>query len=154
LKEFKLKINEDHAKIILNALDLYSRVIMMQFEHVANVVRWTTIDVEKEEWNDKLTQLTDIMTYAKTVLGHPENGSYGIRSPEISDQARQAYDILQVIRHVRSWAMKNKDPKLDKRESSMFGVGFDDPMFTSVDKDFVPPTMELINPVEEKLENL
>ena len=35
----------------------------------------------------------------KVITGHDSNASFGIHSTEVSDKARIAYDIQQVIRH-------------------------------------------------------
>jgi hypothetical protein len=58
------------------------------------------------------------------ITGLDYGASFGIYAPEIPDRARQAYDLLQVLRHAVSWHL-NPDPK------GLSTVDFDTPRRTS-----------------------
>jgi len=97
--KWTLEINEKQAQVIQDALDSFSRAKLGQInyalEHVAN-------DLKLDRQTQEL-----VHEYAKSQF-FPElekNEFYGIHSQEISDDARIAYDIIQVIRY--ALAQKN-----------------------------------------------
>ncbi len=122
--KLSLEISEKQMDIMLAALDLYSRVRLGQYTDLPN------------SENKYMTPFEDADEIKRILM--PElkgNAYYGIHSEKISDDARVAWDIQQVMRHMRSWHRAGKDPEKDRREwtgpNTMMGVNYDSPMRSS-----------------------
>lgn len=149
MKKYNLEITEEQAYIISNALDLYSRVLIGQFEEVANVITWNIRkfkDIDGREISpDNMNFFKDGIEKCKEVfLNIPRHGSHGIHSPEVDDSARKSYDMHQVVRNKLAWDKKNKDPAKDDRTPDMIQVIYDEPRKTSNDSDFNLPIIKEI----------
>lgn len=106
---YRLDMNEEQAKIICKALDLFSRVGCGQFEEI---MRHPTI--EKDIMQGKVGRghidvSRRLLDEAKNLLtGHPIGVSTGIT---VADEPnRVAFDIFQVIRN--RLAVDNNDPEM------------------------------------------
>ena len=101
--KYNLKISERQAKTLIKALDLYSRIHALQIEEIAVLLRWNLSNHDtsgNEIPFENIHELEDRIRALKTeLLNTPGSAHHGIRSPKISDDARTAYDIQQVIRH-------------------------------------------------------
>jgi hypothetical protein len=91
-------------EIISKAMDLYSRLCMGQMEIVAEFICDHAPKNERTDY-DAIRTVASMM---KEALGLPENGTPGIYSDQVQDQARIAWDIRKVIDHRISW---DKNPK-------------------------------------------
>lgn len=111
-KKFTITVNEQQAQLLVNALDLYSRVGLGQFEEVGVVYYNAMTSFGLPD------RLREAFITAKIAAGHPSNGSYGIHSPEVHDKFRNAWDIQQVIRNCLAW---------DRNPKGGFQVNFDEP---------------------------
>lgn len=110
-----LELNENQAKIVEVALDIYLRLHLCQFD----MIRY--IHFDKNFDGTIFEYAADLMKYSI----HPElakNASYGIYSKEVSDNARIAWDIHQVLRYKVSWK---------KNPNGGITVNFDPPMVSS-----------------------
>lgn len=145
MNSYNLELNKEHSNLLVRALDLYSRVLMGQYEEVENIIRWYSVN--KEDFpKEGLDKLRDCLIEGKKAMGHPSNGSHGIHSDKIHDDARKCYDIQQVIRHIVAWGEMGKDPNKDERDfKEMFGVSFDTPLKSSTDDKYIMPKMEKNN---------
>jgi len=119
-----LELNTKQLGVLQAALDLYSRTHMGQYTDLPNSKNEFTTSHEDEQ-------------VIKSIL-FPElhaNGYYGIHSDKISDSARVAWDLQQVIRYQWSWLRMGKIPGKDQRdwhgENSMMGVSYDEPRQSS-----------------------
>jgi hypothetical protein len=93
MQRYTLTITEKHAEIIADALDLYVRIGLGQFEKIVRVYdRKYALSPEVKQ------RMVEQIQAAKVLAGHTPHGSYGLLSPEVSDRFRVAYDILQVVR--------------------------------------------------------
>jgi len=129
--EVTLRLTEKQATVITTALDLYSRVLMGQVENVEEVLRWTYPKLSME----KLQTARLLLNSVKEVLwGFPANANHGIHNPEVHDKARQAYDLLQVVRNGVTRA---------KKPEGGIQICYDEPRQTS--------TEELLATIEVKL---
>lgn len=98
-----LEMNETQAKVLMNALELYSRLKMGQLD----TLKWMVVPIIPEtssivEFNNTINELKKIM--------FPDlepNQYYGIFMEEAGD-GQIAFDIYQVVRHDISWF---KEPK-------------------------------------------
>lgn len=123
-KSYTLHLTEKQARVIVNALDLYSRIGMGQLKEVAYVLRQNPLPKADPELDARITLLSDIRDRLDTLSRYWMNGSgyYGITSKSISDVFRTAWDIQQVIRHRLAW---------DRNPKGGITVDFDNPMVTS-----------------------
>jgi len=120
-KPYHLAMTERQAQVLVNALDLYSRIGMGQLAEVAHVLRMNVIGnpsgtVEALDSVERLTREA-----ASRWMGG-SGGYYGIASEKISDVFRVAWDLQQVIRYRLAW---------DRKPEGGIQVHFDDPMKTS-----------------------
>ena len=140
----KIEISEEQAYVIVEALDLFSRVLIGQVEEVGGVMNKYNVnmldgeivgDVGKQYTQHKPDKkaydahhdFTDAIRSLKhNLLGIHSNGSYGIHSNVVHDNARVAYDVQQVLRNYLAW----KHHKEGVFGGTM-GVSFDKPYQTS-----------------------
>lgn len=107
--EVTLNCTVSQLYLIMNALDLFSRIGIGQLEHVLEhwgvdeymdnkfrkdgKVDWSALHEEKDLLKSLLNEVKRIL------FDCPPNGSHGIGSDKVSDMNRVAYDMIQVIRH-------------------------------------------------------
>lgn len=94
-KRYALTITEEQANTLINALDLYQRIGMGQLDEIIRVA--VSAPGHKYDWAevDKTMNILKLQ-----LLGWPHIGTaHGIRSSELPDQFRIAWDIQQVVRH-------------------------------------------------------
>jgi len=100
-------ISEHQAHVLIEALELYSRIGMGQFHQI-----WHVFDFPSGADTDRLF---DELRYE----GGLKHGQYyGIRNSKIRDSFRISWDIYQVIRHRLAW---------DYEPKGGIGVQFDKP---------------------------
>jgi hypothetical protein len=120
-KPYHLAMTDRQAQVLVNALDLYSRIGMGQLTEVAHILRMNVIGnpggtVEALDAVERLTREA-----ASCWMGG-SGGYYGITSEKISDVFRVAWDLQQVIRYRLAW---------DRKPEGGIQVHFDDPIKTS-----------------------
>lgn len=103
--KYTIEVNEEQARTINKALDLYSRILMFQIEEIVNVLLFSKPD-KLQTWNGEEIDFQDVHAIRDKIgeikeqlLQTPSNASHGIHSPYIANSARVAYDIQQVLRH-------------------------------------------------------
>ena len=129
--EVTLKLTEKQAAVVVAALDLYTRVLIGQVEMVEEVLRWTYPGLSAEG----LQQARDLMKSVKEQLwGFGPGASHGIHSPAVHDNARKAYDLLQVVRNGIALA---------KKPEGGFQVCYDVPRQTSTEEPLATVTISL-----------
>lgn len=112
-QRYTLEMSAEQARLLVQALDHYSRIGSGQFENVVDVY-----DHDYRMSLHKKEDLRDALNLAKGVVGHPANGSHGIHNPNVNDCFRQAYDIQQVIRNRLAF---------DRKPEGGIQVDFDEP---------------------------
>lgn len=140
----QIEINDEQAYVIVEALDLFSRVLIGQAEEVGGVMnRYNVNMLDSEVVGDVGKQYTQhkpdkkayeehhdfsdaIRSLKHTLLGIHSNGSYGIHSDVVHDNARVAYDVQQVLRNYLAWKHHKGDSV-----AGTIGVSFDKPYQTS-----------------------
>lgn len=116
----KLDMTVAQAEVIIRALDLIGRLHMGQIDEIESVLRKLYKGKMPFPGGDIKRLCDDIRFYAFPEL---ERGSYyGIRSENVSDEARVGYDLIQVLRHAIAW---------HKRPEGGVTVDFDEPYQTS-----------------------
>ena len=87
---------------MINTLDLYSRIMIGQYNHITDVYIWSLprgkrIDIKKlDEIQDLLYSIRHLFIPS---LSDDSRFSLGIWSPETPEKAIKAYDIQQVLRY-------------------------------------------------------
>jgi hypothetical protein len=116
-RKYNLTITEEQAGILADALDLFARIGIGQFEEVLQVY-------------DPAAKLADIvrdtirlgLNDAKMAAGHHANASHGIHNSKVPDRFRAAFDMKQVITNRVAW---------DRNPKGGIQVQFDEPSRTS-----------------------
>ncbi len=105
---YTLDMNEEQAKILCKALDLFSRVGCGQFEEILGHPTMVKRLLRGESQHARRVS-SSLLDAAKQILtGHVPGSSTGIT---VADEPnRVAYDIFQVIRH--QLAIDNDDHEL------------------------------------------
>ena len=108
-------ISLDKCKFLILVLDLYSRIGIGQFEEILHVD-----NVRKNIPNNERNKIESLLKGVKFLLtGCPTNGSLGIYNPDVSQNAKIAHDIIQVVRYRISW---------DQNPKGGITVNFDEPL--------------------------
>lgn len=135
----RLELTGKQADVLVSALDLYSRILIGQFEEIAHLSLVYNVDMLPENMMERHHQFSDELRKLKErLLAIPRNGSFGIHSREVNDAARVAYDIQQVVRNALAW---------ERTPEGGIGVNFDRPMQTGSQK--LPPATILKKDSEE-----
>lgn len=140
----QLVINDEQAYVIVEALDLFSRILIGQAEEVGSVMNKYSVNMLDSELvgsvGNQYTQhkpdkhaydahhdFSDAISSLKhSLLGIHSNGSYGIHCEVVHDNARVAYDVQQVLRNWLAWKHYKGDSVV-----GTIGVSFDKPYQTS-----------------------
>lgn len=130
--EYELSLTKEQVEVLIQALDLYSRIGIGQFEEILDVYDFSKISYESRD------DVKQHMMSSKVLAGHSMNGNYGIHNEEINDKFRIAYDIQQVVRHRLAW---------DRNPKGEITVNFDKPR--QISKMELP---KIVNKVKEVLE--
>ena len=133
-RKYRLTLNTKQALVVVQALDLHSRLIAGQVEELGRRFRMERAS-DPEMTLEQLDRVDDAARLLKAVM-FPElrgNAAHGIHSDKIPDEARVAYDLLQVLRNRLAW---------DENPEGGIQVWFDDPTQTSYEEK--PPEMERV----------
>lgn len=114
-RKYNLTLTEEQAGILTDALDLFVRIGIGQFEEVAQVYDPAR---KLEAWEGVHT----LLLAAKEHAGLPRNGGPGIHNSKVPDRFRAAFDLKQVVRNRVAW---------DKNPKGGIQVQFDEPNRTS-----------------------
>ena len=128
-----INLPESDADLLIRALDIYSRLRLGQWdkvtEHASDVEfdpkppAESTSSLWKVEDYTKRHKYRDVLArWAAEYIAFVPNGSFGIASDAVEDDARIAYDMKEVLRHRLSW---------DRNPEGGWTVNFDKPMLWS-----------------------
>jgi hypothetical protein len=113
-RKYEIKVSEKQVRIINAALDLYSRLLMGQWEECV---------LSELHLSDNYQCEQELRRIATEYKARPSpNGFYGISNERVHDNARTAWDMQQVFRHRISW---------DNEPKGGWTVNFDKPMQTN-----------------------
>jgi hypothetical protein len=108
-----LSVSEEQLRLIQRALDFYSRIGIGQFTEIKdhptfqnNLINQFKDDNGKTDY----TRYHEVRDAVDMMLVQPRNmlyndtsmsvnGGWGIHNPNVDDSCRDAYDLIQVIRH-------------------------------------------------------
>ena len=120
-------LTAEHCRVLVSALDLFSRIHMGQFDEILRVYRANgravhTLSVsEQNEARVLIGVVHDMLTRM------PRNASYSILAHEVPDEARAAWDLQQLVRHRVAW---------DENPEGGITVNFDEPRQSSTELPF------------------
>ena len=118
----KIHFSTSEGYQLINALEL-SRLHMGQFFPL-------TEHVHHKSWEEK-----DAFQRSLKGILFPElsgQSYHALHAKKVPEQARTAYDLIQVIRHRLAWHKIGKDPNKDQREwHGMMGLAYDQPLQVS-----------------------
>lgn len=126
MEHYNLIINEEHADVLIKALESYSRMMIGQIDYALEPIKIHS-DFSTKSKDRKFTdhqKFRDLCNEIKSLVTPFDSpgASYGIHSKEVDDSARIAYDIKKVIEHRLSY---------DSRPQGGVTVNFDEPRQTS-----------------------
>jgi hypothetical protein len=117
MRKYQLELDEEQAKIIQRALDLYMRIGLGQIEYpVCDAITRARFDVSIDQFCAARDELAVV---GEKLTGYASNASRGIGSPELPNEFKRACDIHDVIRHRIAW---------DRSPEGGMGVSFYDPL--------------------------
>jgi hypothetical protein len=119
-KPYHLAMTERQAQVIINALELYSRIGMGQLQEITYVLRMNSVPGSIDF--NALDKIADLTRKASSYWMKGSGGYHGISSDKINDSFRVAWDLQQVIRYRLAW---------DRNPDGGIQVNFDDPYKTS-----------------------
>ena len=91
-RKYTLVMNETQMKLIARALDLHSRVQMGEISAAMKALEGTEC-----LWN-RMDAVGSGLKDVERII-RPEGGYMGIHHPLLVDEARVAYDLIQVLKH-------------------------------------------------------
>ena len=92
--EYTLEVTENQLKTLSLALDIFSRLESGQFERCFSVIPW--------KQKDKMAEANELLNRLQLLLTGMNRGNLGIG--QVSEKAKVAYDLHQVVRHYIAWA--------------------------------------------------
>jgi len=105
---FRVTMSERQAKLVVKALDMYSRLGCGQLEDIERFLRAQLVSgkgIASRLTGDKLLILREYVGLIKRhVLALGPGESLGILSREAADWTRECYDVQRVIEHGVAWA--------------------------------------------------
>ncbi|MBC8737154.1 hypothetical protein F6X40_10075 [Paraburkholderia sp. UCT31] len=120
--EVLLKLNEMHADVLEDALNLWFRVGMGHLEEVEAALR-LRLQTDRKPDFEALAGLATALKEAKPALfGIDTHAHYGVASHRTPESAKVACDIHDALRHAQAWA---------RRPEGGITVDFDPPMHYS-----------------------
>lgn len=116
-----LQLTPSQAYIVQEALDLYSRIGMCQFDNLRHIPKSGNGNPDYQNEEQAFNLLHNL--YCPEL---PSNGYYGIFNSQTPEESKIAWDIQQVLRYTVSWHF---------HPEGGLTVNFDTPMQSSKTED-------------------
>ena len=119
---FYLGINQAQMQTLIDACDMYSRVLIGQFGRVSEEFRMQPAEVEAEYGPCDSWAAHNLLNNAVKQCIYPTmpaNGSMGIHNQLTPKRAQRAFDIQQVLRHRLAWDRTRNSGKGNESFSSV-----------------------------------
>lgn len=103
--KMKIEIKKELAYTLLQALELYLRIGIGQFGSILEHPSFDSVPQDEKGWSDyteRTEEASALLAKARNILIGKEMSpyaSYGIHNSKVDDSCREAYDMLQVLRH-------------------------------------------------------
>jgi hypothetical protein len=97
-----VEMSEEQARVVVKALDIFSRLHMGQVSDVELFYRLLNVGQNKSFPSREVERLCESIKFY--VFPELSPGSYhSISSEKISEDARVAFDLIQALRHPMAW---------------------------------------------------
>lgn len=117
---FKLSIDRSHVHSLMRILDIYSRILMNQWEYVKELTD-DRYEGRRSDWHDQVAKV--VKTFKEPWTQHSINASSGIYAETIHADARIVWNVQKGLRH---WDM------VQRTGYSQRGISTDQPMQSEV----------------------
>lgn len=134
-KKYRLELDEQQAQLVIQALDMATRLHMGQTNIVGEYLQGCS-----SRNADPVIVDAMLDRLRRECFDFSRSQSFGITSEKISDDARVMWDIHQVLRHRLSWDSAG-NPET-RNWTTMMGVNFDEPRRSSHERDL--PKIETV----------
>jgi len=121
--KYQATLNEKQIRVINEALELFSRLLMGQVEYTKDIFM---SKMYKEDLDSQ--EITKTLNEVKRAI-FPDmhlNASHGMGGSETDPRAQIAWDIQQVFRHRLVWDIAGNPPTRNWKQ--MMGVQYDEPL--------------------------
>ena len=123
-KDFNFSmLDEKDLWFLSNACDLISRIMICQFDRIADIVEPYNMGKDFSKLHKFREDLDDLKKY----WGMSRNASYGMFSSQVSDDARTLWDMHQVIRNRLAYDNNPGITPENRWKMGKITVNFDDP---------------------------
>lgn len=99
--KYQLTISEKQTRVIMYALDLFSRIGIGQLEEILRHPQYANVIFNNNATYKVCKELLDEIK--RYLTNFPPHASYGIGHPEVHGDCTISYDLVQVIRHRLAW---------------------------------------------------
>ena len=128
-KTYTIELTEQQAQTLSTACEVLARLGIGQFRYALECM--PLAQLWGDGWHDDMNEIGQILSRHTINNVDGWRSSLGIAHEKVSETAKEAWDMHQVIRHRLSWDRATVDGITDgtKRNWSggMMGVNFDDP---------------------------
>lgn len=113
---FKLSVSQANVHRLMQTLDIYSRILMNQWEYVKELTddRWQS---RRDDWHERVEEA--VKAFKQPWTGYSMNASSGIHGPNIHPEAGAVFTVYKALRH---WEM------VQRLGYTRHGVSTDAPM--------------------------
>lgn len=105
---YEIEFTDNEISVVLNALDLYSRIWIGQYDQILWDLRWYRKYSQLHALDDTLRRKMEDMRniILPGLKGYSLSSSHGIFSPDRDTKAAIAYDMQQEFRYRRAWFLR------------------------------------------------
>lgn len=108
MKNYTIEVGKNELQLISRALDLYSRVGLLQFDKLTGC-----LSLQELVWERGVQEKFDAQSKElKNLLGYPSNANPGIFNTKVGDDVRISANIHQTIRH-KFWLDADKKDRFN-----------------------------------------
>lgn len=109
MKKYIIELGKEELQLISRALDLYSRVGLLQFDKLTDC-----LSLQKLVWEKGIQEDFDVRAKElKNLFGYPSNANPGIfNTKDVGDDVRISANIHQTIRH-KFWIDADKKDRFN-----------------------------------------
>lgn len=110
------------ARIMVEALDTYTRIGMGQLEDIVSMGRFGILKNSQGQapsYDDLDDAEQHFNAAKKSLFGFPSNASHGIFSDKVAERFRTTWGVMKALRHRLAW---------DRTPEGGFQTSFDEPM--------------------------
>ncbi len=101
----QLDVSIDHAKAIADALDLFTRLSLGQYDELSNRFAFGELPVACGDSNagrlptvEECCEYRRLCTELKCLAGHAHGSSFGLGSPAVSKAAHRNYEVMKALK--------------------------------------------------------